>query len=450
MLDPDDIVSRMPHWLRIALVGFVVVIVTSAGLFAWRYVMQPTTLTVAAGSADGEAVRVMSAVASRLTSTKSNIRLKVIDTGNAREAAKTFAAGKVDLAIIRADASDLSAARTVVLVTHLVVLLIAPSGGNIEGIEDLKGKTVGVVGAEMNGPIVAALTREYDLARAKVHFTDLASADIQAALKAKRVQALLLAMPLSEKYLALVRSFFQAGAKRKPALIALESAEAIATLAKAYESYDLPKGAVRGSPPIPDEDLTTLRVPVYLVANKNLGDDVVTNLTTAIMETRRDLLSEYPLLAQVGAPDTDKDAFIPVHPGAAAYFDGTQQGFFDKYSNALYYGPMALGAFASLLAGLWKFLGVGVPGTGGNALEPLHALARRIRKAESEEELGMLEEDIDNILQGQLTKYARGALQAGDAAALSLAAQRLEHLIEMRRNALTAGLSVIPIKRAVP
>jgi len=169
-----------------------------------------------------------------------------------------------------------------------------------------------------------------------------------------------------------------------------------------------------------------------------------------MMEARRELVGEFPLLAQIEAPSTDKDAFIPVHPGAAAYFDGTQQGFFDKYSNALYYGPMALGAMASLLAGLWKFLGVGVPGTGGNALEPLHALARRIRKAESEEELGALEEDIDNILQAELARYTRGALQANDAAALSLTAQRLEHLIEMRRNALAAGASVIPMKRAVP
>ena len=121
----------------------------------------------------------------------------------------------------------------------------------------------------------------------------------------------------------------------------------------------MPKGTLRGSPPIPDEDLTTLRIPVYLVANKKLSDDVVGSLTKAVMETRRDLLGQFPMLAQLGAPDTDKDAYIPVHPGAAAYYDGTQQGFFEKYDSALYYGPMALGAMVSLLAGLWKFLGVG-------------------------------------------------------------------------------------------
>jgi len=72
------------------------------------------------------------------------------------------------------------------------------------------------------------------------------------------VNALLVVMPLSEKYLSLVRSYFQQGGKRHPGLIAIESAGAIATVAQAYESYDLPKGTLRGSPPIPDDDLTTL------------------------------------------------------------------------------------------------------------------------------------------------------------------------------------------------
>jgi TRAP-type uncharacterized transport system substrate-binding protein len=73
---------------------------------------------VAVGSYDGEAVRIMSAIASRLAKNNASIRLKIVESGTALEAAKTFAADKVDLAIVRADAGDLSAARTVVLVTH--------------------------------------------------------------------------------------------------------------------------------------------------------------------------------------------------------------------------------------------------------------------------------------------------------------------------------------------
>jgi TRAP transporter TAXI family solute receptor len=439
MLDADEIASRIPQWMRAVLVGCVVVLVTGAGLFAYRYYTSPKTMTVAAGSFDGEAARLMSAIASRLAKTGARIRLKIVDTGTPLEASKVFSAGKVDLAIVRADVGDLSAARTVVVVTHGVVMIIVPPGSSITDMDDLEGETVGVVGGEINRRVVEVLQQEYDLARTKVRFKDLAFADVQHALHSKQVGALLVVMPISEKYLSLVRSSFPANAKRKPGLVPIESAEAIANVAQAYESYDLPKGTIRGSPPIPDEDLTTLRVPFYLVANKSVDADQVTELTRAIMDARRDLLAEYPLLAKISAPSTDKDAFIPVHPGAAAFYDDTQQSLLDKYSDALYYIPMLLGVLASFMAAAWKFVRSGSHAKVENPIDPLYSLAGPIREACSEADLTAIEERIDNILKAELVKYAKGESRATDSAALSLAAQRLDHLIHYRRTKLAAG-----------
>jgi hypothetical protein len=95
---------------------------------AYRYFTQPKTLTVAAGSIDGDAVRLMSALAVRLANTNSSIRLTVLDTGTALEASRTFAAGDADLAVVRADVGNLSDARTVVLAAHGVVMIIVPPG----------------------------------------------------------------------------------------------------------------------------------------------------------------------------------------------------------------------------------------------------------------------------------------------------------------------------------
>jgi len=47
--------------------------------------------------------------------------------------------------------------------------------------------------------------------------------------------------------------------------------------ARAYQSLDVPKGTVRAAPPVPDDDLTTLRTSLYLVANKKLSNDLATN-----------------------------------------------------------------------------------------------------------------------------------------------------------------------------
>jgi TRAP transporter TAXI family solute receptor len=439
-MDPDQIASharaRLPRWLRVVLVACLAVFAAGAGLYAYRTVTRPTTLTVAAGSFDGEAARIMSTIAGRLVATNSDIRLKVVDTGTALEASKAFSAGKVDLAIVRADIGDLSAARTVVLLTHGVVMILVPPGSAIEDMDGLKGKTVGVIHSEVNQRLIEVLTQEYDLTRAKVRFIDLAPADVQQALQAKKVSAVLVVMPLSEKYLSMVRNFFKRDGKRHPSLIAIESAGAIANVAAAYESYDLPKGTLRGAPPIPDDDLTTLRVPFYLVANKKLDDDKITDLTKSVMDTRRELLGAFPILAQIASPGTDKDAFIPIHPGAAAYFDGEQKTFFDKYGDALFYGPMFLGALTSLLAGAWKFMGIGGHEKAASPLDPLYALAGRIRDAHSEADLVAIEDEIDNILKMELAKYAQGDLQAADAAALSLAAHRLEYLVNYRRSRL--------------
>jgi hypothetical protein len=101
----------------------------------------------------------------------------------------------------------------------------------------------------------------------------------------------------------------------------------------------------------PLEDAAT-----YVVAQKKLASDLVTDLTEALMKARRELLGELPILAQVTSPDTGADAYLPVHPGAAAFYDGTRQSFLDKWGHAIFLTPMLLGAVASALAAAGKFL----------------------------------------------------------------------------------------------
>src|SRR5258708_28214090 len=95
----------------------------------------------------------MSAIAGELVSTNGPVRLKVIDSGTALEAANAFSAGKVDLAVVRGDVGDLSQAQAVVVVSHMVVLIIAPPGSSIDSMDNLKRHTVGVVRGAANATI---------------------------------------------------------------------------------------------------------------------------------------------------------------------------------------------------------------------------------------------------------------------------------------------------------
>ena len=47
--------GRLPRWLRIVLVLGLVILACGGGLYAYRYATHATTLTIAAGSLDGDA-----------------------------------------------------------------------------------------------------------------------------------------------------------------------------------------------------------------------------------------------------------------------------------------------------------------------------------------------------------------------------------------------------------
>jgi TRAP-type uncharacterized transport system substrate-binding protein len=425
---------KLPLWLRFVLLLGIAALASGASLLAYRYFTHPVTLSVAVGSIDGEAAQAMSTIASRLVSTNAPVRLKVIDSGTALEAAKIFSAGKADLAVVRGDVGDLSQAQAVVVVSRVVLLIVAPPGSNIDSMTKLKGRRVGVLGGDTNARIVGVLSKEYGLDREKT-FKDIALPDVRRALQSKEIGALLMVIPLAEKYLSLLRGFFQQNPKSPPVLITIDSAGAIAETERAYESFDVPKGTLRGAPPVPDDDLTTLRASLYLVANNKLSSDLVATLAQTIMRVRRDLLAEQPIFAQITTPSTDADAYLPLHPGAAAFYNGTQQSFMDEYGNWIYLTPMILGGAATVLAAAWKFLRLGNPVSEG-PLDSLYALGRRIRKADTEAELSDIEEEIDGILKAQRARTAQGDERAVDDATMNVAAHRLESLIHDRRTML--------------
>jgi len=426
----------------VALVMGLVLLACGAGLLTYRHANQPKTLTVAASSLDGYVPRFMSAIAARMASSNSPVRLKVIDKGNPAEAVKSFMAGEVDLAIARADAPGVSTARAVLVMTHAVVLIVSLTG-SIDSVEDLKGKNLGVVEADVNRQIVSDISKEYDLDQAKVRFINVAFSDLAKAIQAKQFHAILMVTPISPRYLALLRDLFPRNAKFKPTLIPIDSAGAIAAIARAYESHDLPKGTLRGLPPIPDEDLTTLRVPFYLIARQSLHNDIVEGLAKAVMDARRDLIGDHPILAQVSAPDTDKDAFIPIHPGAAAFFEGDTKTIFDKYGDQFFYGSMIFGSLMSILAAIWKFM-TRSHETAQRPLLQLYALMGQINESRDSSELVNVEAQIDDILKRELERYSTGVIDAGEMGALGLAMHRLEYAMGQRRlaiNGTTASTS---------
>ena len=198
------------------------------------------------------------------------------------------------------------------------------------------------------------------------------------------------------------------------------------------------RAPLRGAPPVPDDDVTTLRVGYYLVANRHLNATVAADLARKIMAVRRDLAGEEPLLSGLAAPELDADAYLAVHPGAAAFFNGTQESFMDRYGNAIYLTPMALGALASIFAAAWRFLGVRASETAHPTLDEFCVLPGRIRSVDDQSQLRQIEDEVDGILRAQLARTTGREEGASEAQALIAAAHRLDNLIHHRRTLLMA------------
>ena len=156
---------KLPIWMRIVVVVGLAVLAASASLFAYRWYVRPVTLSVAVGSLDGEAPKVVAALASRLAVINAPVRFKVIETSGPLESANAFSSGKVDLAVVRGDVGDLTQAQAVVVLAQAVAMLVAPPGSSIEDIAGLKRVTVGVVASETNQKMVGLLRKAYDLDR---------------------------------------------------------------------------------------------------------------------------------------------------------------------------------------------------------------------------------------------------------------------------------------------
>jgi hypothetical protein len=166
-------------------------------------------------------------------------------------------------------------------------------------------------------------------------------------------------------------------------------------------------------------------------------------LAKAMMEVRRDLLGEYPLLAQVSAPSTDKDAQVLIHHGAATYFNGEEQSLLDKYGDKFFYVSMMLGTLASICAAAWKFMTRDADGPQPRPLLRLYALMDQVNDATSEAELTETERRIDDILKVELGRASNGDAAAAETAALALATHRLEYLIGQRRAGLAGRIGAV-------
>jgi TRAP-type uncharacterized transport system substrate-binding protein len=373
------------------------------------------------------------------------VRLFVSSGDGQIVAAQALDRGEVDLAVIRGDLPIPSAARAVAVLEKSAVVIVAAEKNkkSIENFGHLKKRKLGVVGSPgANDRLIDRLSAHYGLSAADIGRVTLMREDAIDAIRNGRVDAVLGTGPLTGQTIATFNGAVARAFRGVPSYVEID-AEAIAKSAREYESDDIPKGAFRSSPANPPEDVTTLFFAHLLVAKSSLHEDTVATLTRLIFDARVPLQSEFPTARLIEAASTDKDAAVPVHPGAATYYDGSEKGFFERYGDALFYGPMLLSLVGTAALAAYRFLTRDQSFALADRLMRLRTIASEAARARSPDVVATLEIELRAMFDELVEKLARDGLAASEISNGLLVFKHVSDVLTERRRVL-AGEASIP------
>lgn len=424
-----------------------VMLVVVGGIYLY---LQPATLRIAVGPANSDDVKVVQALSHAFSREHSNVRLRVVVTDGASASAAALAGKSVDLAVIRGDLEvPKDAASVAILRKNLVVLWVPPPAkgkkkSKITKIQNLAGHRIGVVGrTDANVKLLQMILRQYGIDPAKVEVVQFATNEIADAVRAGKADAYMTAGPLSSK---VTSEALNAGQRdgAEQTFLAIDAADAIAQNFPAYESTEISAGSLGGVPPRPDDDVKTISFAHHIVAHKSLSEVTAAALTRQIFAVRQSAVAEAPAAQRIEPPDTAKDADIPAHPGSAAYVDGEEKSFLDRYSDYIWWSILGLSAMGS--AGAWfaSYLKRDERQQNTSLRTRLLDMLTLARQTSSHDELDAMQAEADAILRDTLHCFEDGAIDEGSLTAFNVALEQFHAAIADRRSVLMAAPAVRP------
>ncbi len=435
---------------RLILVGTAaVVLVAAVAAATFYFTYEPTTLTVVAGPAGGDNFHIMQALAQQLARERASLRLRVVASeGGPAASAAAIDKGTADIAVVRGDLGIPANGQVVAILRHNVVMLLVPAASTrapkdgrkpksiakIEKVDQLAGHRIGIVSrGDANQQVLDVILRQYAIPDAKVQVIPLDPNDVGAAIHDDKVDAILVTGPMTGRTLADVVAAASTP-NEAPVFLPIGESEAIEKRFPNSDSTEIVANAFGGSKPA--EAIETIGFMHYIIANQNLSEEVVGNFAELLYGARQTLAAEVSTPFKIEAPSTDKDATVPVHPGAAAYIDGNQKTFFDRYDDLLYWGVILLSFCGSATAGIAGYLRAGKRAHRSELLERLIELMQSARLAETTDVLDKLQAEVDVILASTIREAESNTMEDRALTAFTLALDQTRLAIMDRRTML--------------
>jgi TRAP-type uncharacterized transport system substrate-binding protein len=265
-------------------------------------------------------------------------------------------------------------------------------------VTQLAGKRIGIVtGNEATPDLLDVVLNHYGVPLDKVQVSQIDPANLADAVRKNTVDVIFVAgSAIGQAISDAVKAATQNGVA--PTFIEIDQADGIAKRNIAFDSIDIDAGTFGGVPPTPDDKLSTLSFPEYLVARKSFDHAAIADLAKVIYTSRLAIAAQLSGEVKIEAPKTDKDADALVHQGALDYLNDDQKTFFDRYGDDIFYGMLIFPVFGSAIAGMASYLRADSRTRRLRLLQKVLDLVRKVHAAQTIQAIEHLQVEADNLV----------------------------------------------------
>ena len=303
-------------------------------------------------------------------------------------------------------------------------------------VTQLAGKRIGIVtGNEATTDLLDVVLNHYGVPLDKVQVSQIDPANLADAVHKNSVDVIFVAgSAIGQAISDAVKAATQNGVA--PTFIEIDQADGIAKRNIAFNSIEIDAGTFGGVPPTPDDKLTSLSFPEYLVARKSFNHAAIADLAKVIYTSRLAIAAQLNGEVKIEAPSTDKDADALVHQGALDYLNDDQKTFFDRYGDDIFYGMLIFPVFGSAIAGLASYLRSDSRTRRLRLLQKVLDLVRKVHAAQTIEAIEHLQIEADNLVIAIIHLSEHEEFDESVRMSFSFALDQLRFAIAARRTAI--------------
>jgi TRAP-type uncharacterized transport system substrate-binding protein len=396
--------AAQPAWVRQLIFGMLIVLSIGAiGTLIIKQGLVRWPLKVATGPALIGGADFLNTIAKVFAEERPIVHLKRIKKESFAASAHAMEDGEADLAIVRSDIAMPSNGLTIAILRRDNLVLIVPGNSSLDGFQGLVGKKVGLLktdSSERNEGLTRLLNGVldfYNISPSQVRQEFLSLDEIGPAIAKNQVAGILALGPSGNGPVSKAIAAIGNATKTSPKLLGEKQAAAIAKTMPGTEANEIEEGDFGGTKPKPEEALNTLAVTFRLVGRHSLPDFATGEIARLLTLTKARLISSSPLARNIEAPDSEDGSGLPIHPGAAAYFEGEQNSLVDSAVSIFYLISITLGILGSCI--VWLFGARKTDSeTGGDIdIKRLVNIMRNVRNADWAT-LQQMEDELDDVV----------------------------------------------------